>query len=81
MPPPKAIKPDDIAPIPGPGAPPLAPGGFDRYGFRVPLFVVSPYARANYVSNIVQDHTSVTAFIERKWNLPAMTFRTPTRTR
>ena len=75
VPPPKAIKPDNIAPIPGPGAPPLAAGGFDRYGFRVPLFVVSPYARANYVSNIVQDHTSVTAFIERKWNLPAMTFR------
>jgi phospholipase C len=23
----------------------------------------------------VQDHTSITAFIERKWNLPAMTFR------
>jgi phospholipase C len=75
VPPPNALKPDNIAPIPGPGAPPLAPGGFDRYGFRVPLFVVSPYARANYVSNIVQDHTSVTAFIERKWNLPAMTFR------
>jgi phospholipase C len=75
VPPPRAIKPDNIAPIPGPGAPLLAPGGFDRYGFRVPLFVVSPYARANYVSNIVQDHTSVTAFIERKWNLPAMTFR------
>jgi phospholipase C len=27
------------------------------------------------VSNVVQDHTSITAFIERKWNLPAMTFR------
>jgi phospholipase C len=75
VPPPKAIKPDTIAPILGPGAPPLAPGGFDRYGFRVPLFVVSPWAKADYVSNIVQDHTSVTAFIERKWNLPAMTFR------
>ena len=75
VPPPRAIKPDDIAPVRGPGAPPLAPGGFDRYGFRVPLYVVSPWARANYVSNIVQDHTSVTAFIERKWNLPAMTFR------
>jgi phospholipase C len=75
VPPPRAIKPDDIAPIRGPGAPPLAPGGFDRYGFRVPLYVVSPWARANYVSNVVQDHTSLTAFIERKWNLPAMTFR------
>jgi phospholipase C len=48
---------------------------FDRYGFRVPLVVVSPWARAQYVSNVVQDHTSITAFIERKWNLPAMTFR------
>ena len=23
-----------------------------------------------YVSSVVQDHTSLTAFIERKWNLP-----------
>jgi phospholipase C len=72
VPPPKAIKPDDIPPIPVAGN---VPGQYDRYGFRVPLFVVSPYARANYVSNIVQDHTSVLAFTERKWNLPAMTLR------
>ncbi len=51
------------------------PGGYDRYGFRVPLIVVSPWAKRNYVSRVVQDHTSITAFIERKWNLPAMTFR------
>ena len=37
--------------------------------------MVSPWARADYVSSVVQDHTSITAFIERKWNLPAMTFR------
>jgi phospholipase C len=41
----------------------------------VPTVVVSPWARANYMSNVVQDHTSILAFIERKWNLPAMTFR------
>jgi phospholipase C len=75
VPPPRAIKPDNIAPIPVPGQPPLAPGGYDRYGFRVPTVVVSPWARAGYVSNVVQDHTSITAFIEHKWNLPAMTFR------
>jgi phospholipase C len=75
VPPPAAIKPDSIAPIPAPGYPPLAPGTYNRYGFRVPLVVVSPWARANYVSHVVQDHTSITAFIERKWNLPAMTFR------
>ncbi len=75
VPPPRAIKPDNIAPIPVPGQPPLTPAAFDRYGFRVPTVVVSPWARRNYISNVVQDHTSITAFIERKWNLPAMTFR------
>jgi phospholipase C len=72
VPPPRAIKPDSIPPRVKPGD---APGGYGRYGFRVPLLVVSPWARPGYVSNVVQDHTSITAFIERKWNLPAMTFR------
>jgi phospholipase C len=80
VPPPRAIKPDSIAPITDPDAlsnpkVPLAPGGYDRYGFRVPLLVVSPWARANYASSVVQDHTSILAFIERKWNLPALSFR------
>jgi phospholipase C len=75
VPPPRAIKPDNQAPIQEAGKPPLAPGAYNRYGFRVPLIVVSPWARKNYVSRVVQDHTSITAFIERKWNLPAMTFR------
>jgi phospholipase C len=72
VPPPRAIKPDAIAPMLGPGD---IPGTYNRYGFRVPMIVVSPWARAGYVSNVVQDHTSMLAFIERKWNLPAMTFR------
>lgn len=80
VPPPPAVRPDDILPITDPQAltdpsQPLAPGGYDRYGFRVPLLVVSPWARRDYVSRIVQDHTSILAFIERKWNLPALTFR------
>jgi phospholipase C len=72
VPPPRAIKPDNIPPKLGPGD---VHAAYDRYGFRVPLILVSPWARKNYVSNVVQDHTSITAFIERKWNLPAMTFR------
>jgi phospholipase C len=72
VPPPRAIKPDNIPPQTAPGD---QPGGYDRYGFRVPLIVVSPWARPGYVSRVVQDHTSIAAFIERKWNLPAMTFR------
>jgi phospholipase C len=70
--PPSAIKPDDIPPLRQPGD---VPGGFDRYGFRVPLIVVSPWARKKYISRVVQDHTSITRFVETKWNLGAMTFR------
>jgi phospholipase C len=72
VPPPAAILPDSIPPMLTAGD---APGTYNRYGFRVPLIVVSPWARPHYASRVVQDHTSVTAFIERKWNLPAMTFR------
>ncbi len=72
VPPPRAIAPDSIPPQTAPGD---QPGGYDRYGFRVPLIVVSPWARRDYVSSVVQDHTSIGAFVERKWNLPAMTFR------
>jgi phospholipase C len=72
VPPPPAIPPDSIPPQLGPGD---LPGAYDRYGFRVPLIVVSPWARRRYVSNVVQDLTSITAFVERKWNLPAMTYR------
>jgi phospholipase C len=75
VPPPRAIRPDSIAPIQSSDEPPLAPGGFDRYGFRVPTIVVSPWARPGYVSRVVQDHTSITSFIRHKWNLPALTFR------
>ena len=72
VPPPPALAPDSIPPI---LTATDVPGAFDRYGFRVPLIVVSPWARRGYVSRVVQDHTSVLAFIERKWNLPAMTLR------
>jgi phospholipase C len=72
VPPPPAIAPDSIPPM---LTATDVPGSFNRYGFRVPLLVVSPWARAGYVSRITQDHTSIAAFIERKWNLPAMTFR------
>jgi len=55
--------------------PPDEPGGYDRYGFRVPCLVASPFARPGHVSSIAYDHTSVLATIERKWNLPALTRR------
>jgi phospholipase C len=51
------------------------PHRYDRYGFRVPAVIVSPYARPNYVLSEVLDHTSVLKLLEEKWNLPALTAR------
>jgi phospholipase C len=41
----------------------------------VPAVIVSPYARPDYVSHVVHDHTSVLKLIETKWNLPPLTRR------
>jgi phospholipase C len=51
------------------------PHRYDRYGFRVPAVIVSPYARPDYVCSTVLDHTSVLRLVEEKWNLPALTAR------
>ena len=69
VPPPPAIPPDDIPPNISATD---QPGGYDRFGFRVPTVVVSPYSKPDFVSHTVYDHTSVLKTIERKWNLPAM---------
>jgi phospholipase C len=72
VPPPAAVLPDDTPPMLGPND---LPGAYNRYGFRVPLLVISPWAKRGYVSSVVQDHTSILRFVERKWNLGAMTRR------
>ena len=51
------------------------PRRYDQYGFRVPAVIVSPYARPDYVSSEVFDHTSVLKLVEEKWNLPPLTAR------
>jgi phospholipase C len=51
------------------------PRHYDRYGFRVPAVIVSPYARPDYVCTQVLDHTSVLKLVEQKWNLPPLTAR------
>jgi phospholipase C len=71
--PPPACAPDGIAPITNPGDD--APGDFKTYGVRVPLIVVSPYARPKFVSHTVYDHTSILRFIESRFNVPALTAR------
>jgi phospholipase C len=39
------------------------------YGSRLPLLVISPYARQNYVSHALTDTTSILRFIEDNWTL------------
>lgn len=48
---------------------------FGRLGIRVPLVVVSAWARPHYVSHAVYEHTSVLRFIELLHGLPALTAR------
>ena len=74
VPPPPACAPDSVAPVLS-GTDIGVPGGFDRYGFRVPLLVASPYAKKGYVSHNVYDHTSITRFIEAKFKIPALSAR------
>jgi phospholipase C len=37
------------------------------YGPRLPLVVISPYAKVNFVDHTVTDQTSILAFIENNW--------------
>ncbi len=71
--PPPACAPDDKAPIVGPGESQY--DAFAHYGIRVPMTVVSPWARPAYVSHEVFDHTSILRFIEARYGLPALTGR------
>jgi phospholipase C len=42
------------------------------YGFRVPLIVVSPYAKAQYISHVTHDFGSILRFIETTFSLPSL---------
>jgi phospholipase C len=85
VPPPRAIRPDGVPPgdvttHPVAGTANERPTElygdlYSYYGFRVPAVIVSPYARRDYVSHVVHDHTSILSLVETKWNLPAMTYR------
>jgi len=76
----KAVSPDGIKPVD------LHPGDvctkitgptcdFIYTGYRVPLIVVSPYAKKNYVSHTIADYTAILKFIETRFKLAALTKR------
>ena len=49
------------------GAFPKRCANFNQLGFRVPLIVVSPFSKQQYVSHSVGDHTSLLALIEKRF--------------
>jgi phospholipase C len=80
VPPHTAVNPDGIKPVDlqpndictmttGPNC------NFTYTGYRVPLLVVSPYARKHFVSHTAADYTAILKLIETRFNLPALTKR------
>jgi phospholipase C len=55
----------------------VPPPQVDRFGFgiRVPLLVISPYAKAGYVDHTPGEFSSVLRFIEDNWGLSQLTLR------
>src|SRR6266508_3684808 len=55
----------------------VPPPQVDRFGFgiRVPLLVISPYAKAGYVDHTLGEFSSVLRFIEDNWGLSQLTHR------
>jgi phospholipase C len=80
VPPQPTVSPDGIKPID------LQPGDictsgtgptcdFVYTGYRVPLMVISPFAKKNYVSHTVADYTAWLKLVETRFNLPSLTKR------
>jgi phospholipase C len=55
----------------------VAPPQVDQFGLgpRVPLLIISPYAKPGYLSHTLYEHTSVLKFIETRYGLKALTSR------
>ena len=67
-----AVKPDSIAPMLQKGD---QPGNFASDGFRIPMVVVSPWVKPNYVSHTWRDLTSILRLIEVRFGVPYLTLR------
>jgi phospholipase C len=52
---------------PADGGAPLPAQGRCGYGTRVPLLVISPYAKSNFIDHTLVDLTSVLKFVEDNW--------------
>jgi phospholipase C len=73
------VSPDGIPPVLGPNDTCVKTTGptcdFVYTGFRLPNFVVSPFAKAHYVDHTPIDTTAILRFIERRFQLQPLTKR------
>jgi phospholipase C len=80
VPPQPAVSPDGIPPndllpgdictvVTGPNC------DFTYTGYRIPLLVISPYSKKNFVSHTVADTTAILKLVETRFNVPALTAR------
>ncbi|HYR04904.1 MAG TPA: alkaline phosphatase family protein, partial [Nitrososphaerales archaeon] len=55
----------------------VAPPQVDKHGlgFRVPLLMISPFAKHGYIDHTLSDHASLMKFIERVFNMAPVTHR------
>jgi phospholipase C len=51
------------------------PGDFNQSGFRVPMIVISPWVRPNFVSHTTRDYTSILRLIEDTFHATSLTAR------
>ncbi len=79
---PDGIKPADLQPGPPPNGPDVCAAGttgptcdFVYTGYRIPLIVISPFAKKNYVSHTVADQTAWLKLVETRFKLPSLTAR------
>ncbi|HZE24751.1 MAG TPA: alkaline phosphatase family protein, partial [Blattabacteriaceae bacterium] len=72
VPPFTVVAPDATPPQLGPSD---LPGDFTLSGFRVPIIVVSPFAKPHFVSHTNRELTSILKLVETRFNLPPLTAR------
>jgi phospholipase C len=81
MPNPDGVAPNDLLPGPPPNGPDICVGNTDPIcnfgftGYRVPLVVVSPFSKKNYVSHTIADYTAWLKFVETRFGLSPLTQR------
>jgi phospholipase C len=78
MPSPDGIEPLDLQPTDicdAPGQLGTGTCNFTYTGYRVPMIVISPFAKKNYVSHTVYDYTAMLTLIEKRFGVAALTQR------